>query len=312
MKTCPICGNAYSDDRSRCPFCLTEDRPDFKKVPLTSTAKKMLLRRFKWAEAKRKEYYFYTDWIDLDDERLINPFFTDRPTLFRLLRRLIKGTFSFLFSCITHFLSIFAYFTLYVFCSFPIYKLIAMGSTTKAEFTEIGLTYTAFLLIPSILAGTGHLTPLPIRLWNFIFHHKSWKAEKQWKKEEKEESKKILAYMFKIRAHCIEIRSEVCKKLPFLPESYWNEADLSFLQEALEKHQSENISLKDLMRIAQKDWGRLDYRISGRRNTKLLIDRIERKHLSDYLHPEQLEPGPLPKTATIVDVADEPFPEVIL
>ena len=57
-------------------------------------------------------------------------------------------------------------------------------------------------------------------------------------------------------AHCIEIRSEVCKKLPFLPESYWNEADLSFLQDALEKHQNEDISLKDLMRLDQKSWGR--------------------------------------------------------
>ena len=72
MKTCPICGNAYADDRSRCPFCLTEDRPDFKTIPLTAAAKKMLLKRFKWAEAKRQEYYFYTDWIDLDDERLIS------------------------------------------------------------------------------------------------------------------------------------------------------------------------------------------------------------------------------------------------
>lgn len=268
MKTCPICGNAYADDRSRCPFCLTEDKPDFKTIPLTAAAKKILIKRFKWAEAKRQEYYFYADWIDLDDERLINPFFTDCPTPFRLLRKLIKGTFSFLFSCITHFLSIFA--------------------------------------------GTGHLTPLPIRLWNFIFHHKSWKAEKQWKKEEKVESKKILAYMFKMRAHCIKLRNEVCEKLPFLPESYWNEVDLLFLQDVLEKHQNEDISLKDLMRLAQKDWGRLDYRIAERRNTKLLIDRIERKHISDYLHPEQLKPGPLPKTATIVDVADEPFPKMIL
>ena len=131
MKTCPICGNAYADDRSRCPFCLTEDRPDFKTIPLTAAAKKMLLKRFKWAEAKRQEYYFYTDWIDLDDERLIKPFFTDRPTLFRIMHKLIKGTFSFLFSCITHFLSIFAYFALYLFCSFPIYKLIAMGQQQK-------------------------------------------------------------------------------------------------------------------------------------------------------------------------------------
>ena len=97
MKTCPICGNAYADDRSRCPFCLTEDRPDFKTIPLTAAAKKMLLKRFKWAEAKRQEYYFYTDWIDLDDERLIKPFFTDRPTLFRIMHKLIKGTFSFYF-----------------------------------------------------------------------------------------------------------------------------------------------------------------------------------------------------------------------
>lgn len=168
MKKCPICGNTYADDRSRCPFCLTEDRPDFKTIPLTSAAKKILFKRFKWAEAKRKEYYFYADWIDLDDERLIKPFFTDRPTPFRLLRKLIKGTFSFLFSCITHFLSIAAYFTLYVFCSLPIYKLIALGSVSKAEFTEIGLTYTALLLIPSIFAGTGPLTPLPIRLWNSL------------------------------------------------------------------------------------------------------------------------------------------------
>ena len=123
-----------------------------------------------------------------------------------------------------------------------------MGSTTKAEFTEIGLTYTAFLLIPSILAGTGHLTPLPIRLWNFIFRHKSWKAEKQWKKEEKEESKKILAYMFKMRAHCIEIRSEVCKKLPFLKLL----ERIFPLQEALESTKARTFSLKDLMRMAQK------------------------------------------------------------
>lgn len=41
MKTCPICGNAYADDRSRCPFCLTEDRPDFKTIPLTAAAKKI-------------------------------------------------------------------------------------------------------------------------------------------------------------------------------------------------------------------------------------------------------------------------------
>ena len=58
MKTCPICGNAYADDRSRCPFCLTEDRPDFKTIPLPAAAKKMLLNALSGRRQKDKNTIF--------------------------------------------------------------------------------------------------------------------------------------------------------------------------------------------------------------------------------------------------------------
>lgn len=67
--------------------------------------------------------------------------------------------------------------------------------------------------------------------------------------------KKILAYMFKMRAHCIEIRSEVCKKLPFLPESYWNEADLSFFARCIRKASERGHFLKGPDEAGSKELG---------------------------------------------------------
>lgn len=84
---------------------------------------------------------------------------------------------------------------------------------------------------------------------------------------------------------------------------------LKYLAEALEEHKGEDLTLSQLFKYARKKWKRPDLMLRERHAAKQLFDLIERKHLSDFLHPEQLEPGPIPEYKTFKVVQEEAQPE---
>lgn len=309
MKRCPICGNEYSDNLIHCPYCRMPNTTDYKNTPLPAYTKDKLAVRFKWADMGLDEYLGYCDWIWLKDGEYGKEFFTERMTPLKLLWTIIGGILRFIWAAITNVHFAMLYYALYLFTSIPFFWVIWAGSESSQQFNYLALFYCALLVIPSVLAATDTIIPWPIRLKNFIFHFGDWKDDRKYKKLQKEAWDRSLSYMLKVRAHCKELRAEVYEKMPFLDKGQFNKSDLKFLAEALEEHKDEDLTLSQLFRYARKKWKRPDLMLRERHAAKQLFDLIERKHLSDYLHPEQLDPGPIPEYKSFKVIQEEAPPE---